>query len=152
MDRLLHRGKYAVEAESEADEKKIQVKKPNWLYRVITFGVDEKFTRADRWITVSVTLWSMFWFAIFVVGCVIRMFVDISKDTWADYWLWTAIYMPLVIGVVTTLWFTWGCTHDMVKFFKALREEKVDEHDDGTVSHGEPESNDPEKEHSIGAA
>ncbi len=148
MDQLLHRGQYAVEAESDLDAlaqksgaaavaKKI--KKPNWFYRILTFGIDDKFTRADRWITISITLWSMIWFAVFLVGSlgygIYKDHLPMSKwsEYWADYWLWTAIYMPLAIGLVTTIWFTWGCTHDLVKFFRALNEEKIDLNDDGTV-------------------
>lgn len=134
MDQLLHRGKYSVEPESELEAKHEKKKKINWFYRVITFGVDEQFTRADRWITISVTLWSMLWFAVFLIGCVARFFFHIPKEIWADYWLWTAIYMPLAIGAITTIWFTWGCSHDMIKFFRALKEEKVDLNDDGSVA------------------
>ena len=38
------------------------------------------------------------------------------------------------VGTVTTVWFTIGCWHDMRVFFRRLREERVDVHDDGTVS------------------
>lgn len=147
MDKLLNRGQYSVEPESNLEAEALKktgtkdttrlVKKPNWFYRIITFGIDEQFSRADRFITISITLWSMFWFTLFVVGSIVCMFYTIPNEYWADYWLWTAIYMPLGIGAITTIWFTWGCTHDMVKFFKALKAENVDLADDGTVSKSE---------------
>jgi hypothetical protein len=34
------------------------------LYRII--GIDEHFNRMDRWITVGIFVWSMFWFLLFV--------------------------------------------------------------------------------------
>ena len=141
MDKLLNRGAYAVEPESAVaageEDNGRPVKRPNWFFRIVTFGIDEQFSRTDRWITIGITLWSMTWFSIFVVGSIVYLIHPWSNDSWATYWLWTAIYLPLGIGCITTVWFTWGCTHDMIVFFRRLRAEKVDEHDDGTVEHDE---------------
>jgi SSS family solute:Na+ symporter len=144
MDKLLHRGAYGVQGDAEPAAP--SGRKHNWLYRVVTFGIDEQFSRSDRWITISITLWSMFWFLVFIVvslwcvlpGVLARMgvgcpFQPWTAGRWASYYLWTGIYMPLAIGAVTTVWFTWGCTHDMVVFFRRLRGERIDEQDDGTV-------------------
>lgn len=135
MDKLLHRGQYSVEPESEVAAKHIPQKKLNWFYRIMTFGIDEQFSRSDRWITIGITSWSMFWFFVFVVGTAWNLIDPWANATWATYYLWTGVYLPLAIGFVTTIWFTWGCTRDMIVFFRRLREEKVDEHDDGTVKH-----------------
>jgi SSS family solute:Na+ symporter len=132
MDKLLNRGAYGVQSDVDPVA---PGKKRFWLYRIITFGIDEQYSRSDRWITISITLWSMFWFAVFAVGSLVYLFHPWSNDLWAAYWLWTGVYLPLAIGLVTTIWFTWGCTHDMVVFFRRLRVEKVDDHDDGTVNH-----------------
>ena len=144
MDRLLHRGAYAVEPESavvaarRADAKAAAIlKPPNWFFRIITFGIDEHFSRSDRWITIGITLWSMTWFTMFVVGSIVYFVHPWSNAVWANYWFVVSICLPLVIGFVTTIWFTWGCTRDMRVFFRRLREEKVNTHDDGTVAHGE---------------
>ena len=152
MDRLLHRGAYAVEPESEVDAAakglaaseepeaikfvpgELTAKRPNWLYRLVTFGIDEQFSRSDRWITIGITLWSMAWFAVVAIGTLVYFIHPWSNEVWATYWLWASVYLPLVIGTVTTVWFTIGCWHDMRVFFRRLREERVDVHDDGTVS------------------
>jgi SSS family solute:Na+ symporter len=159
MDQLLHRGAYAVEPESEKAAIASAatggtvidppLNKPNLLYRIVTFGIDEQFSRTDRWITISITLWSMTWFTVFCVGTVWNLWQPIctwmhldhlanllqpwSNQVWSRFWLVTAIFLPLGIGAVTTVWFTWGCTHDMIVFFKRLNAERVDEHDDGSV-------------------
>ena len=140
MDKLLHRGQYAIASDVVPVR---DTKKRSWLYRIVMFGIDEQFSRADKWVTVSITLWSMFWFSVFVVGTAVYLMHPWSDETWARYWLWTSIYMPVVIGVGTTIWFTTGCFHDMVIFFRRLREEGVDVNDDGTVGHGAEE---PKKE------
>lgn len=137
MDRLLHRGQYAVEAEGPADAPAATGQRVSWINRIV--GIDGQFNRMDRWITHSIFWWSMFWFGFFVVGTVVYLLFRQSghdKDyngIWADYSLITGIYLPLAIGAATTVWFTIGCWHDMREFFKRLQVEKIDDHDDGSV-------------------
>jgi SSS family solute:Na+ symporter len=38
-----------------------------------------------------------------------------------------------VIGVVTSVWFTWGGVRDLRRLFRSLRSVKRDALDDGTV-------------------
>jgi hypothetical protein len=57
-----------------------------------------------------------------------------SNLAWADYWLWTGIYLPLLIAIGTTVWFTIGCSYDLRLFFRRLAMERIDLHDDGTVN------------------
>jgi SSS family solute:Na+ symporter len=130
MDKLLHRGQYAI----AGDAVPLTGPKRNLMYRIMTFGIDEQFSRSDKWITIGVMVWSLFWFAVFIVGTVWNLAHRWSNGTWATYYLVTGIFLPLGIGALTTIWFTWGCTHDMIQFFRRLREERVDVHDDGTVS------------------
>ncbi len=130
MDRLLHRGQYSVAGDVIAVP---AGPKRSWLKRIFTFGVTDEFSRSDRWIAIGITSWSLFWFSVFLLVCFASIFHHFSNETWADYWLWTGIYLPLVIGVGTTIWFTIGCWKDMKSFFRRLREEKVDFHDDGSV-------------------
>ncbi|HEY3321609.1 MAG TPA: sodium:proline symporter [Planctomycetota bacterium] len=136
MDRLLHRGQYAVESERHNDDAS-DGHRVSWLDRIV--GIDHHFNRMDRWITHGIFWWSMFWFGFFVVGTAVYLLIRKSghdqdyNGWWADYSLITGIYLPLLIGAGTTIWFTIGCWQDMRVFFKRLREEKVDVHDDGTV-------------------
>jgi hypothetical protein len=43
------------------------------------------------------------------------------------------IVVPLLVGIVTTVWFTWGGTRDLIHLFRALPHVKRDARDDGTV-------------------
>lgn len=127
MDRLLHRGKYAVEPEDPGKA----VKKVGLIYRII--GIDEHFSRGDRWVTLGISGWSFFWFFFFIIGSVAYLIHPWSDAAWTSYWHVTTIWMPLVIGTGTTIWFTFGCVHDLRDFFKRLRTERIDASDDGTV-------------------
>lgn len=157
MDRLLHRGAYAVEPEGSPDRGAPSTARPNRLYRLV--GIDGNFSRSDRWITLGVFWWSMTWFCIFLVGTTAYLGAQQvehhvaavaaligplahrihpwTNAQWANYWFVMSICLPLVIGVVTTIWFTIGCWHDMFVFFRRLRSETVNPQDDGTVMHGE---------------
>lgn len=140
MDRLLHRGAYSVEPAHPADAYAVRGERTPWLYRILS--IDGQFSRSDRWITLGIFWWSMFWFAVFIIGTAGYLLLRQRghdgdyNGYWASYYLITGIYLPLVIGACTTIWFTIGCWHDMRVFFRRLREESVNPDDDGTVLHG----------------
>ena len=141
MDKLLHRGAYSVEPQGPADAPAAKGQRPPWVHRVL--GIDAQYNRMDRIITLSIFWWSMFWFFVFIAGTILYLLVRRSghdsdlNGYWATYYLITGIYLPLIIGAGTTVWFTIGCWHDMRIFFQRLNEEKVNVLDDGTVAHGE---------------
>ena len=137
MDQLLHRGRYAVESGSEA-----QSSTPARASRRFTFqklvGIDEHFSPSDRWVSWGIFIWSVFWFAVFVLGSAVYLIHPWSNAAWADYWLWTGIYLPLAIAVFTTVWFTIGCWLDLRLFIRRLAGERNDRNDDGFVQGGPP--------------
>lgn len=133
MDKLLHRGKYAVEAEDPGKA----VKQVNLLYRIL--GIDQHFSRGDRWITFGISGWSYFWFFFFIIGSIVYLLHPWSNAGWLAYWHITTIWMPLAIGTVTTVWFAFGCSRDLRLFFKKLKMERVDAGDDGSVPVKDPE-------------
>ncbi|MHB9139031.1 MAG: sodium:solute symporter family protein [Victivallaceae bacterium] len=133
MDQLLHRGAYAVEPESDSAE--LIRPKISWFNRL--WGIDDQFSRSDRWITLGIFWWSITWFVVFVIGSIAYLIHPWSSEVWANFWFVQAICMPLGIGVVTTVWFTIGCIRDLRVFFRRLHEEKIDLHDDGVVEHAD---------------
>jgi SSS family solute:Na+ symporter len=132
MDRLLHRGIYAVEP--DAGNALVPISPLRGRFHIYSLvGIDEHFTRGDRWVTLGIFYWSLFWFLIFILGSVWYFIHPWSVRAWADYWLVTGIYLPLLISIITTIWFTIGCWKDMVSFLRRLKTERVDDCDDGTV-------------------
>ena len=143
LDRLLHRGKYAV-----ADD---QVRQANAKPRTLlqkALGYDEHFTKGDKFVSGGLFAWSMFWFLVFIVVSVWNI-IGLNADKlpaplssisawttsdWATYYHFAGILLPLVIGIVTTVWFTIGGISDMVKLFRRLDQQHEDAADDGTVS------------------
>lgn len=129
MDRLLHRGQYAVESDRETPD--AQPRTRSLVARLM--GIDEEFTRVDRWIAGGIFWWSMAWFFIFIVGSAAYLIHPWSDMAWAHYWGFAMIWLPLIIGVITTVWFTIGGVRDLRIFFQRLRNETSDVSDDGTV-------------------
>ncbi len=129
MDRMLHRGRYAVEPKP-GDPLAPARKRFSWG---AILGFDQEFTLGDKWISGSVFVWSMFWFAVFAVGCVWYLWRPWSLVTWGRYWYLTAIILPFVVGVITTIWLTWGGVQDLRRLFRDLRTAKRSALDDGMV-------------------
>ncbi|MGB8352481.1 MAG: hypothetical protein WCD79_01195 [Chthoniobacteraceae bacterium] len=129
MDRMLHRGKYAIKSEDDIRE---PVRVGFNLGRLI--GIDEHYTKGDKIISVVTFLWAMAWQAAAI--CILLWYLcfgSLSDAWWFKYTMFTSIWIPLVIAVITTVWFTIGIARDMVDLFKTLRVIRRNDADDGTV-------------------
>lgn len=129
MDRLLHRGKYAVEP--EGDSAIVPLTTRFSLGKLI--GIDEAFTRSDRWIAYGVFWWSLGWFMVVLAGSMIEFIRPFSNDAWANYWQWASIRLPMLVAGITCIWFTIGGTRDFFSFFHRMHHKPIDPNDDGTV-------------------
>ncbi len=135
MDRMLHRGRYAVgeveSPEQQADDSVPPTKKKfSWLKLI---GAEGDYPVADRWISGIITGWLMTLTGIMIVGTIWNLISPWSDETWSTFWLWLGIVIPLAISVCTAVWFTIGVVRDLRVFFRLLKSENVNEHDDGTV-------------------
>lgn len=129
MDRMLHRGKYRPGFLPD------EVAKPATIRsRFASFaGIDDDFTKGDRILAWSVVVWSLFWFVLFTVITIWNLIHRWPTAWWAIYWHWEIIIVPILIMVVTTVWFWWGGVRDLISLFKRLRSIKRNPHDDGMV-------------------
>jgi SSS family solute:Na+ symporter len=139
MDKLLHRGKYAVKQDVVApDEAKSLNVKFNW-HKVI--GISKSFTRFDKFIAWA-TFWKSmgFWF-LFVIGTILCLTTDwITDAIWCEIWWWKLIAFSVVLGTLCTIWLAIGGIRDAISLFRDLATEKIDEHDDGFVSEKDKQS------------
>lgn len=123
MDRLLHRGKYAVAGEHRVAPHPHPLR---WL------GINEEFTRGDKFIYFAKIVWTLFWFTAFVVGTFLGLAWGLSSEVWAKWWHFTVI-LGLAVGGITVVWFLWGGIRDLQNLLHTLRTAKRDPNDDGTV-------------------
>lgn len=129
MDRLLHRGVYAV----EEDRVEIHEEKKKTFQWSRLIGITDKFSKSDRWITHGVFGWSLFWVFVMIAGSIWNLVQPWPDAVWSTFWWWAGIGLPFGVGIATTLWFTVGVVKDLKAFFTALKNERVDEYDDGSV-------------------
>lgn len=129
MDRMLHRGAYA-----RADERKQASRdERSWLERYL--GIDENFSSGDKRLSYLVFGWTMGLFAIWAYVTVIQFVPALrwSDQTWADYFWIMGIVFPLFVGVITSVWFTWGGVRDLRRMFRSLSTQQRNALDDGRV-------------------
>ena len=126
MDRMLHRGQYAVEQPSP------ETARWKWHWGAV-IGFDREFTRGDKIISGGLFAWSMFWFTVFAVMTILYLITPWPASVWSTYWHLYAIIIPIFVGVVTTIWFTWGGTRDLLRLFRDLPNVKRNALDDGSV-------------------
>lgn len=123
MDRLLHRGRYAVAGEHQAVARRVRFR---WL------GITEECTRGDRIIYGLKISWTLFWCATFVAGTTVGLVWGIPDAWWLRYWAFT-IVLGLTVGSITVVWFLWGGFKDLAALTRSLASTKRDVADDGSV-------------------
>jgi len=130
MDRMLHRGKY------QREGKKIEhgIKNTRDFFRKL-IGINDEYTRGDKVITWSVFIWSFGWgFCCSFLGVVIwNTFSPWPMHWWAKWFFFQQFILGGVIAVISTVWFTWGGTRDLIRMFRALDQKHVNTLDDGRV-------------------
>ncbi len=132
MDRLLHRGKYAIAGDGTDN-----YQPPRTIAEKL--GFTSEFSRSDKIVTVITLIWPLAWFLVFVVGSLYYLLYGISNEAWLGFWHWWT-WAILVCSVIVTIWFTIGGFIDIRYLFRRLRQGSVDEHDDGRVEH-QPDDN-----------
>jgi len=125
MDKLLHRGKYAIEGEM-----KIVNEAPARGWKVL--GMGKEFTKGDKFIYIISYAWIFIWSMIFIVGTIYNLTHDVDDSAWMIYWKYYVIIYAVVSGLVL-IWFTIGGVFDMKAMFKQLAVMTRDDTDDGFV-------------------
>jgi SSS family solute:Na+ symporter len=130
MDRMLHRGKYAIEQMAEPNQ--AAQKRRFTLGRL--FGIDEHYTLGDKFIAVGILTWE---FGSNLIGLVIVLW-NLFLWPWTDWgWLmWQGIRGVLLIpliGFIVVFWLSIGAIRDMVRLIRQLKTVTCNDADDGMV-------------------
>jgi solute:Na+ symporter, SSS family len=132
LAQMLHRGQYAVDSQGRPAP---APPPPPRTWKAI-LGIDEHFTRGDKIISIALFCWTMSWFTVFVIVTIWNLFHIWPDRWWANYWFYAGVMLPIVLGSVTSVWFTIGGVNDLRKLFRSLKVLHRNVHDDGTVAHG----------------
>ncbi|MGD0390734.1 MAG: hypothetical protein ABSC42_17455, partial [Tepidisphaeraceae bacterium] len=138
MDRMLHRGRYALKDDLAAPAaltppQSPTPRRPRRLNWSSLLGFDADFTLADKIVSGGIFFWSMFWLAVVVVGTIWNLIHPWPTAVWATYWLIVGIILPILVAAVTLVWFGIGGFIDLGLLFRRLSSMKRDQRDDGSV-------------------
>jgi len=132
LDRMLHRGEYALEEETARDAAPIE-QVPAWQRRL---GINQDFTSRDRFVY-FLTVCLLFTMLGTFFGALLWHFTSApSHAQWMLFWKnFVTVNVVLFIGV--TIWMLIGGTRDLHRMFQLLGSLKRDAEDDGFVVHGQ---------------
>lgn len=131
LDRMLHRGEYAVEKTPPPEKTKWSFS--NIFSRII--GITPEYTRGDRVIAWSVFFYSIVYqFILSFIGVIIwNIFYHWPASWWGYYFLIVFMIIPGIAALITSIWFSCGGIRDLFRIFKDLKERTADLSDNGIV-------------------
>lgn len=127
MDRMLHRGKYAIKEDSQKVDNNLPVRGLRAL-----IGMGNEFNRRDKILYLTTIGWTFLWAAIFILGVVCNLIFDVKTEFWTNFWRYY-VGLMLALSIITTIWFTFGGMLDLKKMFGLLARIKRNDLDDGMV-------------------
>jgi SSS family solute:Na+ symporter len=132
MDRLLHRGQYALK--EEEDEIKARVKKEEKVGRFWRFiGVNShEFTKVDKGLFLYTFCMSMYGILGFAATLILGLIGWMTDQRWLTWWL-ISLGVWLAIGTVGVVWVGIGGLVDLKKMYHRLATIKRNVLDDGRV-------------------
>ncbi len=129
LERMLHRGKYAIDG-----EKKIKLE---WTFKKLfsnLIGITPEYTRGDKAIAWGLFIYSFiysFFFA-FIVVMIWNFVTPWPIEWWGKYFVYLLI--PGIVAFFSTIWFGIGGAFDLVRLFRDLEARKtVNDLDNGMV-------------------
>ncbi len=127
LDRLLHRGAYA------RDQPPVTTPaKPLRGWRVL-LGITPEYTRGDRILAWSVFLYTMLQFGLFLFVAISNLVSRWPKENFWLYWKYVTVVQSLLVGLISTIWFSWGGVRGMWRLFGRLDALQRDALDNGRV-------------------
>ncbi len=129
LDRMLHRGKWAIKGEQHVAPTS-EPRKFSWK---LLLGITPEFTKGDLGISLSLFIYRFTWFLLFAVVTIWNIWRPWPEQWWVDFFHATSVVLPFAIGVIVTVWFTWGGLRDLRRLFQRLETVRENPLDDGTV-------------------
>ncbi|MFA8342683.1 MAG: sodium:solute symporter [Rhodothermaceae bacterium] len=126
LDKLLHRGKYAVKEDEKIIEQEV---KTGWR----ALGIGKEFTKGDKLIYIATYIYTFAWTAVFIIGTIYNLTTDVPDMEWMQFWK-IFIYINIAVSVVVIFWFGIGGIFDLKTMFRKLRSTERDFQDDGHVN------------------
>ncbi|HBG26185.1 MAG: hypothetical protein A2Y10_04030 [Planctomycetes bacterium GWF2_41_51] len=128
LDRILHRGKYAIK------EDQVVVRSFTEGGILQRLGITKEFTMSDKFIYFFMFIWTIIWGVVFVIGTIWNLITEVPIRAWAEFWrIWT--YIHGVFAFFIAIWLVIGGFRDLSSLLRRLATAKCDDLDDGNVQH-----------------
>jgi SSS family solute:Na+ symporter len=125
MDKMLHRGPYAIKGETNIVEEEA-------VKGLKVLGTTKEFTRSDKGVVIATYTWTAVWTIVFIIGTIYNLTTEVKNETWMQFWkIYTWIYLGT--SIIVTVWFTWGGLKNLKEMIHALRTMVRDHKDSGFV-------------------
>ena len=134
IDKMLHRGEYAIEEEDRITQVTTDDSKPATLKSKLKklLGITEHFALRDK-VTYGIAIgYHLTTFGIFLFMTLFALFVNLSEKSWAVF-LRYVLAAQLLTSFAVAIWLICGGFRDLKNMFAKLRTAKRNELDDGTV-------------------
>jgi len=127
MDRLLHRGQYAVNSDIVGQP----AQEPIRGFKAL-LGITSEFTLADRIVYMVTMWWAIGWSIIFFLVTAYSIMFGIQPQSWMKFWK-IYIQISLAGGVLFAVWFVVGGLRDVRYMFHKFKTTIRDITDTGMV-------------------
>lgn len=132
MDRLLHRGIYAIKEEEGEIRSRVKDEKPVvFFWRLIGVNSHE-FSKMDKVLFLYSVLYAIWGLGSFLFLVYLAMTGQMNEQRWLIWWR-IVIFVMFGMAVVGLVWISIGGLLDLKKMYYKLRTVKRDELDDGRV-------------------
>ena len=130
LDRMLHRGKYALDEKREI--------KSAWTWKNVfgkLIGITPEYTKGDKFVAWSYFVYSFIYrFGLtFLMVVIWNAITPWTIELWSWYFLITILIVPGVMAAITAVWFGIGGVIDLRQMFIDLENRTINVLDDGRV-------------------
>jgi solute:Na+ symporter, SSS family len=125
MDKLLHRGEYAI-IEETVVVNKVQSK------RFKIFGIDKEFSKGDKITYLIAYSWVFLWVIVFIIGTIINLTKEVPDSSWISFWKYFVL-VNLFASIAFIIWFIFGGIKDLKDMLFRLKTMVRDHKDNGSV-------------------
>ena len=132
LERMLHRGIYANISAEVGDELPKRENRKITMGKII--GYDENFSLMDKWLAGGLFGWTSLWTLITIFGTLWWFTIGHwSDDAWSSFWYVGCVLVPVCVAFITTIWFGWSGSLDVIDLFRRLKRSKNNPLDNGMV-------------------
>ena len=130
LERMLHRGKYALDGEVKTQMK--------WTLRNVfskLIGITPAYSKGDRIIAYVLFFYSIVYgfILMFVAVLIWNAFSPWPLNWWSNYFFVSLLLVPCIVAAITAVWYGIGGFVNLIQLFRDLKQRVINPLDNGRV-------------------